>query len=55
VRLDAGDALRAGHGSAIAAQGPAGAADVLLLDDEGAIAIAQPRDGTLKPVVGFRA
>jgi tRNA pseudouridine55 synthase len=55
VHLDAGDARRAGHGSAVAAQGPAGAADVLLLDDEGPIAIAQPRDGTLKPVVGFRA
>jgi tRNA pseudouridine55 synthase len=55
VHLDAGDARRAGHGSAVGVQGPAGAADVLLLDDEGPIAIAQPRDGTLKPVVGFRA
>jgi tRNA pseudouridine55 synthase len=55
VRLDADDARRAGHGSAVAAQGPQGAADVLLLDDDGPIAIAQPRDGGLKPVVGFRA
>jgi len=55
VRLDADAARRAGHGSAVAAQGPQGAADVLLLDDDGPIAIAQPRDGGLKPVVGFRA
>lgn len=55
VRLDAEQARRAGHGSLVAAQGPEGAADVLLLDDEGPIAIAQPRDGGLKPVVGFRA
>jgi tRNA pseudouridine55 synthase len=55
VRLDADDARRAGHGSAIAAQAPEGAADVLLLDDDGPIAIAQPQDGGLKPVVGFRA
>lgn len=55
VRLDADEARRAGHGSIVAAQGPEGAADVLLLDDEGPIAIAQPRDGGLKPVVGFRA
>ena len=55
VRLDADDARRAGHGSAVAAQGPPGVADVLLLDDDGPIAIAQPQDGALKPVVGFRA
>jgi tRNA pseudouridine55 synthase len=55
VRLGVDDARRAGHGSAVPAQGPEGAADVLLLDDDGPIAIAQPRNGTLKPVVGFRA
>ena len=55
VHLGADDARRAGHGSAVALQGPEGAADVLLLDDDGPIAIAQPRDGGLKPVVGFRA
>jgi tRNA pseudouridine55 synthase len=55
VRLDADDARRAGHGSAVRAQVPDGAGDVLLLDDDGPIAIAQPRDGALKPVVGFRA
>lgn len=55
VRLDPGDARRAGHGCAVPAQGPDGAADVLLLDGDGPIAIAQPQDGGLKPVVGFRA
>jgi tRNA pseudouridine55 synthase len=55
VHLGADDAKRAGHGAAVCAQGPDGAADVLLLDDDGPIAIAQPRDGGLKPVVGFRA
>ena len=55
VRLDADDARRAGHGAAVAAQGPEGADDVVLLDDDGPIAIAQPRDGGLKPIVGFRA
>jgi hypothetical protein len=39
----------------VPAQGPEGAADVLLLDDDGPIAIAQPQNGALKPVVGFRA
>lgn len=55
VRLDPDDARRAGHGAAVAAQGPEGAADVVLLDDDGPIAIARPQDGGLKPVVGFRA
>jgi tRNA pseudouridine55 synthase len=55
VHLGADDAKRAGHGAAVAAQGPQGAADVLLLDDDGPIAIAQPQNGGLKPVVGFRA
>jgi len=55
VRLDPEDARRAGHGAAVAARGPQGAADVLLRDDDGPIAIAQPKDGRLKPVVGFRA
>lgn len=55
VRLGAEQARRAGHGSVVAVDGPEGAPDVLLLDDAGPIAIAQPRDGGLKPVVGFRA
>jgi tRNA pseudouridine55 synthase len=51
-RLEADDARRAAHGVAVA-----GAAEgvVRLLDDDGLIALAEPRaDGTLKPIVGFR-
>ena len=55
VRLEGEDARRAAHGVAIGADAPAGADDVLLLDDDGPIAIAQPRAEGLKPVVGFRA
>ena len=55
LRLGADDARRAGHGVAVDGQAPAGAADVLLVDDDGPIAIAQPRPEGLKPVVGFRA
>ncbi|MDP2711663.1 MAG: tRNA pseudouridine(55) synthase TruB [Solirubrobacteraceae bacterium] len=55
VRLDGDDARRAAHGVAVAATAPPGASDVLLLDGDGPIAIAQPRDDGLKPVVGFRA
>jgi tRNA pseudouridine55 synthase len=53
VRLAPDDARRAGHGMAVE-----GAADgfARLTDPDGLIAIAEPRgDGTLKPVVGFRA
>ena len=52
VRLEGDEARHAGHGVAVA-----GVADghVRLTDDDGLIAIAEPRgDGTLKPVVGFR-
>ena len=52
VALAGDDARRAGHGVAVpgAAAGP-----VRLRDEDGLIAIAEPRaDGTLKPVVGFR-
>ena len=52
VRLTGDDARRAAHGVAVA-----GAADghVRLTDDEGLIAIAEPREGgQLKPVVGSR-
>jgi tRNA pseudouridine55 synthase len=55
VRLDEGDATRAGHGVAVSGEPPAGASAVLLVDAAGPIAIAEPRDGALKPVVGFRA
>ena len=56
VRLDADDARRAGHGVAVtpAAGAPEGAGEVLLVDADGPIAIAELRDGALKPVVGFR-
>jgi tRNA pseudouridine55 synthase len=46
-RLDPESGRRASHGDA---NGP-----VRLTDDEGLIAIAEPRDGALRPVVGFRA
>jgi len=52
-RLEGDDARRAAHGVAIPgeAEGP-----VALFDDDGPIAIAEPREGgALKPVVGFRA
>jgi tRNA pseudouridine55 synthase len=54
VRLAGDDARRAGHGVAVTAAAPEDAAEVLLVDEEGPIAIAEQRDGTLKPVVGFR-
>jgi tRNA pseudouridine55 synthase len=51
-RLAGEDARRAAHGAAVpgSADGP-----VRLTDERGLIAVAEPRDGTLKPVVGFRA
>jgi tRNA pseudouridine55 synthase len=54
VRLEGDDARRAAHGVAVVAPAPEGAADVLLVDEDGPIAIAQLRTGALKPVVGFR-
>jgi tRNA pseudouridine55 synthase len=53
VALDAEMARRAGHGQPVpgTAEG-----EVLLVDDDGPVAIAEPRDGALlKPIVGFRA
>ena len=46
------DARRASHGMAV----PGDAEGVILLvDEDGPIALAEPReDGTLKPIVGFR-
>ena len=55
LTLNEDDARRAGHGVAVDGEPPPGAAEVLLVDAAGAIAIAEPRDGALKPVVGFRA
>lgn len=56
VTLAGDDARRASHGVAVEDQGPPGAPDVLLADEAGPIAVAQPREGgVLKPVVGFRS
>jgi tRNA pseudouridine55 synthase len=51
-RLDAEAARRASHGGAVPgeAEGP-----VRLTDEAGLVAIAESRDGALRPVVGFRA
>ena len=69
VRLAGDDARRASHGVAVAAPaaladaagvpgadaGARSAGEVRLVDDDGLIAIAEPRPGgLLKPVVGFR-
>ena len=57
VTLDADAGWRAAHGQAVAGEAPDGAdGEVLLVDDDGPIAIAEPREGALlKPIVGFRA
>jgi tRNA pseudouridine55 synthase len=57
VTLDAGTGWRAAHGQTIPWPEPDPAAThVLLVDDDGAVAIAEPReDALLKPIVGFRA
>jgi len=48
-----GDAARAAaHGRAV--DGPLEDGPVLLLDADGPVAVAEPRDGRLKPTVGFR-
>jgi tRNA pseudouridine55 synthase len=55
VDLPAEDARRAAHGVAVPGPPSAGAGAVRLRDAGGLIAVAEPRrDGTLKPVVGFR-
>jgi tRNA pseudouridine55 synthase len=55
VELGGDDARRAGHGVAVAAEAPPEAGHVLLVDAEGPIAVAEPREGgLLKPAVGFR-
>ncbi|HEY8581405.1 MAG TPA: tRNA pseudouridine(55) synthase TruB [Capillimicrobium sp.] len=55
VALDGDDARRAAHGVAVEGAAPGGAEEVLLRDEAGPIAVAQPREGgLLKPVVGFR-
>jgi tRNA pseudouridine55 synthase len=52
LRLAGPDARRASHGVAVPGEA---AGTVRLLDDDGLVALAEPRgDGTLRPVVGFR-
>ncbi|MEA2383559.1 MAG: tRNA pseudouridine55 synthase [Solirubrobacteraceae bacterium] len=57
VTLDADAGWRAAHGQSIAGEAPDGATgEVLLVDGDGPVAIAEPREGALlKPIVGFRA
>jgi tRNA pseudouridine55 synthase len=56
LHLAGDDARRASHGVAVPAAAGAEGPYVRLEDDEGLIALAEPRDGgLLKPVVGFRA
>ena len=53
VELEGEAARRAGHGMAVEASA---AGTVLLVDDDGPIAIAEPRDSAMvKPIVGFRS
>jgi tRNA pseudouridine55 synthase len=53
VRLDGDAARRAAHGAAVEGEGHG---PTLLVDDDGPIAVAEPREGTLlKPIVGFRS
>jgi tRNA pseudouridine55 synthase len=60
VHLEPDAARRAGFGQLITAHPPGagaggeGVTEVLLVDDDGPVAIAEPRDGGLKPIVGFR-
>jgi tRNA pseudouridine55 synthase len=59
VRLSGEDARRAGHGIAVGVSGAPGSVTggvVRLTDENGLIALAQPRDGgtVLKPIVGLR-
>jgi len=55
LHLAGDDARRASHGVAVPTAGAAPGPYVRLEDDDGLIALAEPRDGgLLKPVVGFR-
>jgi tRNA pseudouridine55 synthase len=55
VLLAGDDARRAAHGVAVGSPEPVVPAVVRLVDADGLIALAEPRDGgTLKPIVGFR-
>jgi tRNA pseudouridine55 synthase len=55
VLLDGEDAQRAAHGVAVGGDDGGDTGAVLLVDADGPIAVAERRDGDLKPVVGFRA
>jgi tRNA pseudouridine55 synthase len=57
VTLDADAGWRAAHGQSVPGAPPDGSVgEVLLVDSDGPVAIAEPRDGAvLKPIVGFRA
>ena len=54
VRLDVDAGRRAGFGQAVAAPAVAGGV-VRLTDESGLIALAEPHDGHLRVIVGFRA
>jgi tRNA pseudouridine55 synthase len=55
VELDGDDARRAAHGVAVQGAAAPGEDALLLVDGDGPIAVAEPRDGgVLKPIVGFR-
>jgi tRNA pseudouridine55 synthase len=51
VRLSDEEARAAGHGRAVPGEGEG---VVRLLDEAGIVALAEPRNGQLKPIVGFR-
>jgi tRNA pseudouridine55 synthase len=53
LRLEGDVARAAAHGRAV--DGPLQDGPVLLVDADGPIAVAEPRDGRLKPTVGFRS
>ena len=55
VALGPEEAKRAGHGVAVPGPAHPAGTTVRLVDADGLIALAEPRrDGTLKPVLGFR-
>jgi tRNA pseudouridine55 synthase len=55
LHLDSAAARKAGHGVAISVPPTRAEGIVRLVDDDGLIALAEPREpGLLKPVVGFR-
>jgi tRNA pseudouridine55 synthase len=56
ARLEGDEARRAGHGVAVVAMHAPAEGPVLLVDGDGPIAVAEPREGgLLKPTVGFRS